>query len=606
MTAGIEDTQDFSDAERGFIAPPPSASIMTTEGHTAWDAGSFSFLENGECPDTVNPHLWRQGKLCAKAGLFQVTDRVYQVRNLDISNLTFIEGTEGVIVVDPLLSVETAAAGIRLYREHRGDRPVTGMIYTHSHSDHYGGAFGILPDGRGDVPVLAPAKFTEHAVSENVHVGPAMARRSDYMFGNCLERSPRGLVSSGIGTTLSEGSASLVLPSLDVTHTGQQETIDGVPFIFQLAPDTEAPAEMHFLLPGYRALCMAENATRTMHNVLTPRGALVRDAHAWSRSLGEALTRFAPSADVLFASHLWPTWGAANITEFLSRERDLYAFMHDQTVRLMNKGLTGIEIAEVLQLPPELEKSRLRGYYGTLSHNVKAIYQRYMGWYDGNPAHLWEHPPTETARRYVEDYGGLRAIIARAQDYSEKGDLRFAATLLNHAVFADPDNVDAREVLSGVYEKLGYGAESGPWRNIFLTGAKELREGRQPPVVRRAVKFAPALTTEQLLDILSVRIDGPRSWQHDLTVDVMVRDRQGTWRLTLANGALTHHQLSPDEFSSNSTAAVTLTLTATELWQMATTHAIPDGATVDGDRAVLTTLLALLDPPDFNFAIVTP
>ncbi|MEV0963639.1 alkyl sulfatase dimerization domain-containing protein [Streptomyces sp. NPDC049910] len=593
---------DDTAADRGFVAALSPARVTHEDGEVVWDSDAYAFLDTPDCPDTVHPGLWRQSRLCAKQGLYEVTGGVYQVRNLDLSNMTLIEGTDGVVVVDPLISAETAAAALALYRAHRGERPVTGVIYTHSHSDHCGGAGGVLPDGAGDVPVIAPRGFVEHLVSENVYAGTAMSRRASYMYGILLEKSPTGQVGCGLGMAVSKGTITFIPPTRDVTRTGQEEVIDGVRFVFQLTPDTEAPAEMNFLLPERRALCMAENATHTMHNVLTLRGAEIRDARRWARYLDEALNLFAPEADVVFASHHWPTWGVDAIAEFLTAQRDLYAYLHDQTLRLTNKGLTGTEIAEQVRLPPSLEAvPSVRGYYGSVSHNVKAIYQRYMGWYDGNPAHLWEHPPVDLARRYVADYGGSAAVTARAREYAAQGDLRFAATLLNHAVFAEPDSAEAREALASVYERLGRGAENATWRNIYLTGALELRH-RPPPVTLHS-RMGTALTVDQILDTMAVRIDGPRAWDEHLVLDLRVTDEQQTWRLTLSHGALTHRSTPPGQRPAGDAPA---TLTLTRLQLLALANGEQEDIATQGDPGVLPRLLGLLDTPDLHFDIVTP
>lgn len=465
-TPDFHDRADFDDADRGFVGALEPGVVKAADGRVVWDADAFTFLD-GDCPDTADPSLWRQSQLCAKQGLYEVTDGVYQVRGLDLSNMTLIEGDRGVIVVDPLISTETAAAGLALYRRHRGDRPVTAVIYTHSHIDHFGGVLGVI-SATDDVPILAPAGFMEHAVAENVYAGVAMGRRAQFYGGNPLQPAATGRIGIGLGLDTSTGTVSLLPPTVDVTHTGQQETLDGVRFHFQLTPGTEAPAEMNFLLPDHRALCMAENATHNLHNLLTLRGALVRDSRMWARYLNESIVLYADTADVVFASHHWPTWGQDRLVTFLSQQRDLYAYLHDQTLRLLNQGYVGSEIAEQIQLPPALEQAwHARGYYGSVSHNVKAIYQRYMGWYDGNPAHLWEHTPEETAKRYVDCIGGTDAVIAKARDYLAAGDLRFAAQLLNHAVFANPEHQQAKELLAETYQQLGQGAECGTWRKLL-------------------------------------------------------------------------------------------------------------------------------------------
>jgi alkyl sulfatase BDS1-like metallo-beta-lactamase superfamily hydrolase len=426
----FSDVEDFDSTARGLIGRLEQCIVRADDGQVVWDNDSFGFL-TGEAPDTVHPSLWRQASLVARDGLFEVTEGIYQLRGMDLSNMTIVEGSTGVIIIDPLISTETAAAALALYRQHRGDRPVTGVIYTHSHVDHFGGAKGVVDQAdveSGKVPVLAPEGFLEHAVAENVYAGTAMGRRAAYMYGAALARGPRGQVGAGLGQTVSTGKVTLIPPTLDITATGQEEVIDGVHMVFQLVPNTEAPAEMHFYFPDRNALCLAENATHNLHNLLTLRGAVVRDPHLWSKYLNEAIDRFGGRAEVAFASHHWPTWGADRVVEFLSQQRDLYAYLHDQTLRMLNKGLVGAEIAEQIQLPPALDQAwHCRGYYGSVSHNVKAIYQRYMGWFDGNPAHLWAHPPVEDARRYVDFMGGADATVDKARASFEAGDFRWVA-----------------------------------------------------------------------------------------------------------------------------------------------------------------------------------
>ncbi|MBF6101072.1 MBL fold metallo-hydrolase [Nocardia cyriacigeorgica] len=600
----FDDTTDFDNADRGFIEALDQPEIRTSDGRTIWDTGSYAFL-SGECPPTANPSLWRQGQLCNKQGLFEVTEGVYQVRNLDLSNMTLVEGDSGVIVIDPLISAETAAAALALYRRCRGDRPVTGLIYTHSHVDHFGGARGVVPEGHAPVPVLAPSGFLEHAVSENVYAGNAMTRRAIYMYGVGIDKAPDGQIGCGLGMTTSTGTVTLIPPTVDITHTGQVEEIDGVRIVFQLTPGTEAPAEMNFLFPDRRALCMAENATHNMHNVLTLRGALVRDSRIWAHYLDEAIAMFADKADVAFASHHWPTWGSELWTELLAGQRDMYAYLHDQTLRLTNRGLTGPEIAEELSLPHALDRAWAnRGYYGSLSHNVKAVYQRYMGWFDGNPAHLWEHPQAELAKRYVADYGGVDAVIAKGREYAERGDLRFAATLLNHAVFAEPGDDTAKQTLAEVYDKLGHGAENGTWRNFFLVAAHELRHGVTADTVQTAdPAMMSALTVDMLIDSLAVRIDGPRAADKGFTMDWKLTDQDRTVRLTLSNGALTH-RTGCAQAPLRGPADLTLTMTKPQLVNLLLGK--DEGVAFEGDRSVLSTLIGLLDAPDTHFPIVTP
>jgi alkyl sulfatase BDS1-like metallo-beta-lactamase superfamily hydrolase len=602
MPADFADRTDFDNAGRGLVDALDPCVVKSADGRVVWDMTAYSYL-NGDCPDTVNPSLWRQAQLCAKHGLYEVTAGIYQVRGMDLSNMTIIEGDTGVIVIDPLISAETAAASLELYRKNRGNRPVTGVIYTHSHGDHFGGVKGVLPDGAGDVPILAPEGFLEHAVSENVYAGVAMNRRAAYMYGANLGKSPTGQVSTGLGIATSEGTLGLIPPNLDVTRTGQEEVIDGVRIVFQVTPGTEAPAEMNFYFPGRRALCMAENATHNLHNLLTLRGALVRDPRSWSRYLNEAIELFGASTDVAFASHHWPTWGTGNVTRFLSGQRDLYAYLHDQTLRMLNNGATGMEIAEDIKLPPALESAwHARGYYGSVSHNVKAIYQRYMGWFDGNPTSLWQHPPQAAATRYVDVIGGQQAVLDKARSYADEGDLRFAAELLKHAVFADPGDAVAREALAAVYERLGYGAENATWRSFYLSGALELRDGVKPPALSDiGASMAGALTIEQLFDTLAIRVDGQRAARESLVIDWHFTAGDGNVRLSLSNGAL----IQTANPTAKAPADLTLTLSKAQLLGLLAGHGL-DGIEHAGDPAVLSRLMRLLDAPDPAFAIVTP
>ncbi|HEU4528526.1 MAG TPA: alkyl sulfatase dimerization domain-containing protein [Actinomycetota bacterium] len=593
----FEDRTDFEDADRGFIAKLDPGVVTADDGRVVWDNDAYAFLA-GDCPETANPSLWRQGQLCAKQGLYQVTEGIYQVRGLDLSNMTLVEGDRGVVVIDPLVSAETAAAALGLYREHRGDRPVTAVIYTHSHVDHFGGVEGVVTD---EVPVVAPEGFMEHAVSENVYAGLAMSRRALYMYGAVLERGPAGHIGTGLGITNSTGSIGLIPPTLSVTHTGQEETLDGIRISFQLTPGTEAPAEMNFLFSEHRALCMAENATHNLHNILTLRGAPVRDARVWSRYLQEAILLFVDRADVAFASHHWPTWGRERIVTWLSEQRDLYAYLHDQTLRLLNAGYTGIEIAEMIQMPPTIENAwHARGYYGSVSHNVKAIYQRYMGWFDGHPASLWELPPEESAARYVECLGGVDAVVERARAYVDAGDLRFASQLLKHAVFADPDHAEAKELLAATFERLGHGSENGPWRNFFLMGARELREGIVPVPIQANVGMVAALSVEQLFDSIAIRVDGPRAWSEHLTIDWHLTDLGEHHRMTLSNGVLIHY---PDPGAGE--VDLTLTLTKPQLLGMLASGSA-EGVVHEGDLGAIGRLISVLEDQNPDFAIVTP
>ncbi|TQM44887.1 alkyl/aryl-sulfatase [Pseudonocardia cypriaca] len=604
-TLPFGNTADFDDAARGFLGAWEPGVVRAADGRVVWESDSYAFL-TGEAPATVNPSLWRQSTLVAKQGLFEVVEGIYQVRGLDLSNMTIVEGDTGSIVIDPLISTETAAAALALYREHRGDRPVVAVIYTHSHVDHFGGVFGVATQDdvdAGKVQVIAPEGFTQHAVEENVYAGTAMARRAGYMYGAALARGPQGQVGAGLGQTTSTGEIGLIVPTHDITTTGQTLTVDGVEIEFQMAPGTEAPAEMHFYFPRYRALCMAENATHTLHNLLTLRGALVRDPHVWSQYLTEAIETFGARTDVAFASHHWPTWGRERVVSFLSTQRDLYAYLHDQTLRLLNQGFTGVEIAEMIELPPALTDSwSTHGYYGSVSHNVKAIYQRYMGWFDGNPARLWPYPPAELATRYVGALGGIDRVVELAQAAFDSGDYRWAATLLDHAVFTESDHGPARELYADTLEQLGYGAENGTWRNFFLSGATELREGNfGTPAATAAPAIVAQLTPAQLFDSLAISVNGPRAWDLDLSLDVTFTDIDTNHRLTLHNGVLVHRERPADN-----TADMTLTLTTSRMLGLLGGDTTSPGADVAGDGKVLQSLLDVLERGNPSFNIMTP
>ncbi len=601
----FDDDADFAAADRGFIGTLDDPVIRDDQGAVVWDASSYDFVD-GDAPDSVNPSLWRQSRLVAKHGLYEVVPGIYQARGLDLSVMSFIEGDTGVIVVDPLISKETAVAALELYRAHRGDRPIVAVIHTHSHIDHFGGVLGIVSQDEvdaGDVQIIAPEGFVEHAVAENVYAGTAMGRRAGYMYGAVLARGPKGQVGAGLGQTTSTGEATMIVPTLHIRETGETHAIDGVEIEFQMAPGTEAPSEMHFHLPGFRALCMAENATHTLHNLLTLRGALVRDPHVWSQYLTEAIERYGDDTDVVFASHHWPTWGADEVRRFLAIQRDLYAYLHDQTLRMLNQGLTGAEIAEVIQLPPALERRwSTHGYYGSVSHNVKAIYQRYMGWFDGNPARLWPHPPQAQAQRYVEAMGGIDRVVELAQAAFDGGDFRWAATLLDHAVFTDAAHEAARALYADTLEQLAYGSENGTWRNFFLSGATELRDGNfGTPTTANAPAILAQLTPEQLFDAVAIRVDGPRAWDLDLALDVTLTDLGRSFHLTLRNGVLVYVEREPAP-----DAALHLSLDKPRLLRLAGGDLSPDGVEVTGDLGILRQLIDVLDQGDPDFDIVVP
>ncbi len=602
--------EDFDDARRGHIAPLSQPLVTATDGRVVWDGDGWAFLD-GECPDCVNPSLWRQSQLNVIHGLFEVCEGIYQVRGADLSNMTIVEGDEGVLVIDPLISTETAASALALYRAHRGDRPVTGLLYTHSHVDHFGGSRGVVDQAdvdSGRVPVIAPEGFLHHAVSENVYAGGAMIRRATYMYGPLLEKGAAGHVGTGLGQGTSTGTITLIPPTVEITRTGQELTVDGIRMVFQMTPGTEAPAEMNFLFPDRRALCMAENATHNLHNVLTLRGALVRDPRVWASYLDEAIVLFSGQADVVFAQHHWPRWGAERIEDFLAKQRDLYGYIHDQTLRLLNQGFVASEIAEQLELPESLDQEwHCRGYYGSVSHNVKAVCQRYVGWFDGNPAHLWPHPPEAAAARYVELAGGADALLGHARRAFGRGDFRWVAEVVNHLVFADPENDDARELQARALEQLAYGAENATWRNFFLMGARELRSGPAGSAVSLAPDFVASLEDGQLFDAIAIQLDGPRAADRSMTIAWHFTDTERDYALILANGVLRHRAGAPQ-----AEADATVRISRTAFNRLIAGAAQPqdlvaDGElTIEGNAGLFGELLGLLDPPDPNFAIVTP
>lgn len=560
--AGNDESEN---AHRGFIGSLQPCLIKGKAGRDAWNAEAYKFLQ-GDAPPTVNKKLWEHSKLNAIHGLFEVLPGIYQARGFDISNITFMEGQSGVVVVDPLVSAECAAAALSLYHEHRGQRPVLGVIYSHSHADHYGGVLGVLPQDK-KIPIIAPSGFMEEAMSENVFAGPAMVRRAAFMYGAPLPKSPEGQVSVGIGMAVSAGSSSLVPPNTLIHETGQELQVDGLKIVFQMVPGTEAPAEINFYLPDRKALYISECATHSMHNIITLRGAQVRDAKAWSHHLGEAIELYCQDSDVLFAGHHWPTWGMSNIVQLVEEQRDVYAYLHDQTLRLMNQGLNGTEIAEQITLPPRLrDAAHVQGFYGSVSHNVKGIYQRYMTWFDGNPANLWKHPDAEEGRRYVECFGGVEELLKKADNYVKAGDLRFAATMLDHAVKSDPQNKTAKLALASCFEKLGFGSENSTWRNFYLTAALELRSARDSfPPRQNSPTLNPLGTVEQWLDCLSIYVDGLAAANESM--EILIHDPQlgSSWVVSLSNGALSHRSTTRKTLPS---ASLVLSLSKKEIFNV--------------------------------------
>ena len=539
----FDNTEDFKLAKRGLIARPDPLIIKGDNGEVIWDMSGLDYL-NGPRPDTVNPSLWRQAQLNAIYGLFQVTDRIYQIRGFDLANMTLIEGDTGWIIVDPLTATETVRAAMEVVDKHFGQRPIKAILSTHSHADHFGGIRALANEEdleSGKIRFVAPAGFVEEAASENVIAGNAMGRRASYMFGNLLPPTVEGNIDSGLGKGVAFGTISLLTPTDVITATGQKLVLDGVTFEFQNVPGAEAPAEFIFYLPEFKALCLAEEVNAVMHNLYTPRGAKTRDALIWSRHLTDTLELFGDRMDLAFGSHHWPRWGREEAFEYISKQRDMYRFMHDQTVRLMNSGYTSTEISNMLDLPPSLRREFYnRDYYGTVSHNVRAVYNFYLGYFDGVPANLNPLAPAVRAEKYVALAGGAEGVMTKAQIAFDAGEYRWAAELLNHLVFAVPDNEEARNLLADSYEQMGYQAESGPWRNFYLTGAQELRRGILKPERVRTVSpdLIASVPTSMFLDFMGVRFDPEDADDLKVKINLDFTDTDEQFVLSLENSVL--------------------------------------------------------------------
>lgn len=605
--------QDFEDARRGFVGTSPTLEVKAADGRVVWNLAGYKFLEGDRVPDSVNPSLWRQSQLNMFHGLFKVTDRVYQVRGFDISNMTIVEGNTGLIVIDPLLSAETARAALELYRQHRPARPVVAVIYTHSHADHFGGVRGVVDQAdvrAGKASVIAPSGFMEHAVSENVIAGNAMSRRAQYMYGANLPVGEKAQVDTGLGKAISLGSVTLIAPTDTIDKRLDRRVVDGVEIDFQLTPGTEAPSEMNLYFPQFRVLNLAENVTHNMHNLYTIRGAAIRDGIAWSAYIDEARELYAARSDVQIAQHHWPKWGTSNIDELMRKQRDLYKYIHDQSVRLMNQGYTPREIAEQIRLPASLENEwSARGYYGTLSHNSKAVYQKYLGWYDANPANLNPLPPAESARLAIEYMGGARAVIEKARGDFAKGNYRWVAEVMNQVVFAEPGNAEARALAADALEQLGYQAESATWRNAYLTGAQELRVGKPKvvPVSTASPDVIRAIPLGMFFEYLGVRLNPAKADGKRIVINWVLPDTKQQARMNLENSVLTYML---DKQAPDADATVTLdrsTLDLITLRQKTFAQAAGDGsARIQGNGARLQELLGMLDDFDPMFDIVTP
>ena len=616
IVAGLDftDRRDFDEAARGLIAPlPDGGKVVGTDGGPVWDLSRFDFIEEGaEAPDTVNPSLWRQMQLVVQGGLYEVVPGLYQVRTLDLSNITFVEGDDGLIVFDPLISTETAQAALELYYRHRPRKPVVALVFSHSHVDHYGGVRGIVEEDdvrAGKVKIVAPEGFLEAAVAENVLAGNVMSRRSSYMYGNLLPADPKGQVGAGLGVSTSAGTIGLIPPTDHVTETGQRMTIAGLDFEFMLAPDSEAPAEMHWFIDQFAAVTAAENCCHTLHNTYSIRGTKIRDPLAWSKYLEQTIELWGDRAEVMYGMHHWPAWGRERVLELLGMARDGYRFINDETLRLANRGYTPSEVAEHVEFPPKLGRHwAMRGYYGTLNHNVKATYVNYLGWFDGNPANLHTLPPVDAAKRYVEFMGGAEASLDKARGAYELGDYRWVAEVVNHVVFADPDNQDARQLQAAALEQLGYQAESGPWRNFYLSAAQELRDGvRELPTPNTASPDSVrAMSTELFLDYLAVRLNGSKAGDRAMTLGLALPDIGESWTLMVRNGALSHRAREADHADARVTIARS-DLNDVILGTTPLADQIADGrAKLDGDEQLLHDFVALLDDFEFWFNIVTP
>jgi alkyl sulfatase BDS1-like metallo-beta-lactamase superfamily hydrolase len=612
MAAGLDlgASQDFEDAARGLVARP-TGQVTTAEGTVLVDFGAWAFLQ-GAAPATVNPSLWRQAQLNAQVGLFKVADGIHQLRGFDISNMTLIDGQTGWIVVDPLTARESAAAAIAFARRHLGDKPVSAVVFTHSHVDHFGGVLGVTSKedaAARRLPIVAPAGFMEEATSENVMVGTAMGRRSGFQFGKDLPRDARGFVDAGLGKGVAYGTFGILPPTQLVTEASQEIVLDGVRFVFHNTPHTEAPAEMTFEVPALKAYCGAEILAQTMHNLLPVRGAKVRDALGWAGYLDDALGRL-DGIEVYFASHNWPIWGRERIARHVTAQRDLYKYTHDQAVRLINAGYTASEIAGQVKLPASLQSHfGARGYYGDLRHNVKAVYQFYMGLYDGNPARLDPLPPEATAPRYVELMGGKAGVLRAAQAAYDGGDFRWAAELLDRVVFADPADAEAKALLAQAYEQMGYMAEAATWRNSYLTAAAELRHGPPQKGIDRT-RFLEVLAhtpVERFLDAMAAALDGPAAEGKDLKINLVLTDTRESHVLWIENAVL-HHRKAPPANDADATLALTHAMFVRLVAGAAGARdlLLSDDVKVTGSRVDLGRFFGLLEKAPGTFAVVTP
>lgn len=605
------DKEEFDCAQKGLIAASEALELKDENGKVIWSQKAYSFVENGaEAPATVNPSLWRDTQLNHIYGLFEVTDGIYQVRGYDMSNMTLIEGKTGWIVFDPLMSMECSKAAMQLVEEHLGKRPVTGIVISHPHVDHYGGIKGIVSEEEvtdRKIPIIVPDGFEEHAISENVYAGNAMGRRANYQYGTMLESAPQGTLAMGIGMGQSKGTITYITPNDVIKETGEKRTVDGVTMEFQMTPGTEAPAEMNTWFPQKNALWLAENCTGTLHNLYTLRGAQVRDGNAWAEYIMEAVSRYGTKVETVFQSHNWPHWENAKIREYMVDTAAVYKFINDQTLMYLNQGLTENEIANKIKLPDALAKNwYTRQYYGTVAHNSKAVYQRFMGWYDANPVHLGALDPSESAKKYVEYLGDTGAVLKKAKEDFDKGEYQWVAEITNVLVYADPENKEARYLCADALEQLAYQAESGTWRNAYLSGAKELREGTVTDDKYRANGSADTqrnMTPEMMLDYMGIRTDSNAAQDLNLKINLKITDAGENYLLTVHSGVLLYQAgVQADD------ADATLTMPKAGLFAILSKDAGQQEKLikVEGDKAVLDKLCANIVDFEFFFNIVEP
>jgi alkyl sulfatase BDS1-like metallo-beta-lactamase superfamily hydrolase len=607
----VDGPRDGDFSTRGFLTTRADPLIVNAAGKPVWNLAAYAFVD-GPAPDTVHPSLWRHMRHLKHHGLYQVTENVWQVRGFDLSNVTVIRGKTGWIVIDPLTSVETARAAMELVNATLGARAVSAVIYSHSHADHFGGVRGVIDPAdvaAGRTQVIAPEGFMEEATSENVVAGGAMLRRAAYQFASGMPPSPTGQMGSGIGIAVSGGTLSLIAPTATIAATGETRDVDGVPLQFQIVSGSEAPAEFNVFIAPEKTFLAAEIATCTLHNILTPRGAKIRDARAWAHYLDEAVTRYAPQSDNVISSHCWPIFGQDRATEWLTAQRDNYRWLHDQTVRRMNRGETMAEIAEALEAapPPGLAGEwSTHGYYGTVSHNAKAIYQFYLGWYDAVPANLHAHPPVERATRLIAALGGADRTLALVRNAMAAGDYRWASDLLQSLVFAAPDNAAAKALLAESYEQQGFQSESAIWRNQFLAAAGDLRQGRAPMSTAQSTDLIAAIATQELLDSAATRFAPERFGARSLTVALDLTDRKEQATIE-ANGRVLIGRIGALPSAPDVTLRGPRALLLAMLFLKQPVSAMQGaGLQVEGDAAALQALIDALDPVPQGFDIVTP